>query len=335
MKIYVRSDYRNMNSSTQIDTVKIIVNVIISRSDTVAANDKITVRPSPDVPFIDEGTGQLVLSLYNAFISTVKEVAYEEFGITCIGDEQSTFNSPTYGLSNSRYLDFLLNETANSNSVRFIFFLRVSDHDGNRADQARHAQVRLNNYNTNGVELDGEIVRISRRNSIGGTANAWYGRIEVGSVNCRTFGDAVHEAIILLGQYKQLEKTPYIWDNVEAYIRKIKDDVESADGVGIWKVTDSLGDKDLWDFSLYFCKVVGGRPRDMFAIRFQYSVENQYGIMKVTLKKNAGGSEKLYEIKYTNYDTRKTIFDQSKLDKLFKNEILPRMKKYNRPEDTL
>lgn len=323
MKIYIHSNYSKPNFDIPLDTIQVVVNIIVPRSAVMSSND-IDMNES----FIDPQTGRLVISLYRSFLDKVKETAWQDYGLKLLHEEPSTFVSPTYGLSNSMYFDFCIDEQAKSGSVRFDFALRISDHEGNPEDHKRHAKQRAKNYSTNPIDMGGELKRISNRNSRGGVVKPEYGVINVGETKCRTPNDAMYELRNLFEQYIELEKTPYWWDDLEEYLHGIENKVNKEDSCGVWKATDSLEhERNQHEFALYFCKQIGGRLKNVFSIMFNYEVGDTYGIMAVTLRPDKGESKNIYTIKYTNHDTRQTIFDQNKLKRLFEDQILPLMKK--------
>ena len=157
MKLYVKSDIEPMQ----------IVNVVLDFSiesddyyeEPVAASlivcgDDIQLVDSNGEMLINEG-GQIIDDVYESLLDTI-EVTADSMGLLLLHDGQSDF-SLDGNRSHSRYMDFCVKDKHDSQTVRFIFFIRISDHKDTHKNHKRHAKRRLKMYMESGIS-DGEII---------------------------------------------------------------------------------------------------------------------------------------------------------------------------------
>ncbi|MBP0976429.1 MAG: hypothetical protein J6P20_10240 [Oscillospiraceae bacterium] len=91
-----------------------------------------------------DGDGQIIDDEYESLIDTI-EVTAHSMGLFCLYTDESDFELDGEK-SKSRYIDFCVEDKLDSNSVRFVFFIRISNHRDKHKNQARHAKQRLSVY---------------------------------------------------------------------------------------------------------------------------------------------------------------------------------------------
>lgn len=157
MKLYVKSNTEPMQ----------IVNVVIDFSiesddyyeEPVAASlivcgEDVQLVDSNGEMFINEG-GQIIDDVYESLLDTI-EVTADSMGLYLLHDGQSDFEL-NGKRSNSRYMDFCVKDKKDSQTVRFIFFIRISGHKDTHKNHKRHARQRLQRYMESGIS-GGDII---------------------------------------------------------------------------------------------------------------------------------------------------------------------------------
>lgn len=158
MKLYVKSDTEQMQ----------IVNVVLEfgmesdeyyeeqvAASLIVCGDEIQLVNSNGDRIIVDGSGQIIDDVYESLLDTI-EVTADSMGLYLLHDGQSEFEL-NGKRSNSRYMDFCVKDKKDSQTVRFIFFIRISGHKDTHKNHKRHAKQRLQRYMESGIS-GGDII---------------------------------------------------------------------------------------------------------------------------------------------------------------------------------
>ena len=102
-----------------------------------------------------DGDGQIIDDEYESLIDTI-EVTANSMGLFCLHTDESEFELDGEK-SKSRYMDFCVEDRLDSDSVRFVFFIRISDHRDKHKNHTRHANQRLSTYQQSNMSSGGHI----------------------------------------------------------------------------------------------------------------------------------------------------------------------------------
>ena len=153
MKVYVKS---NEYKEQPMSVVNIVIDFVIDNpdffDDKVAAT--VCILSERNIRLVGRD-GQIIEDAYEGFIDTVILTA-SKMGLFCLHEDESEFELDGKK-SKSRYLDFCVEDKLDSNAVRFVFFIRISDHSDRNRNHVRHANLRLAKYEDSEIAVNNDI----------------------------------------------------------------------------------------------------------------------------------------------------------------------------------
>ena len=156
MKVYVKSNQYNEQPMSVVNiTLDFSVDFDDFEDDRITAT---TLLSEDDIQLVG-ADGQIIEDAYDGFIESVELIA-NQMGIFCLHEDRSEFELDGE-VSNSRYLDFCVEDKLDSNTVRFVFFIRISDHKDKHKNHIRHANQRLSQYEESGISINSGQERIN------------------------------------------------------------------------------------------------------------------------------------------------------------------------------
>ena len=161
MKIYVRSNTEPMQTVNVVIDFDVVSDGYYDEpiaASLIICGDDVQVVDSDgenlDRMLVD-GSGQFIDDVFESLLSTIRVTA-DTMGIRCLYEDvhEEVYDGKR---AKSKYMDFCMNSKYGTNTVRFVFFIRISNHRNRHENQELHAKRRLEEYRESGISGGGNI----------------------------------------------------------------------------------------------------------------------------------------------------------------------------------